>query len=262
MFNPNPNAMSVQIFNNPKFGNIRALEIDSNPYFVGNDVATCLGYAKPRNAITQHVDNEDALKWGVPDNQGLTQETIVINESGVYSLVFGSKLQAAKDFKRWVTSEVLPAIRRTGGYMVSTPYETPEQIMARALIVAQETIKRTEDRARMLSEQNELQKQQLQLSAPKVRYFDSVLQSAQTYTMTQVAKELDMSCVALENRLQGMNVIFRQSGQFMLYAKYTGKGYMKSRTHHFTRSDGSPGTNTISVWTEAGRRFVHELLKN
>ena len=122
---------AVQIFNNPNFGQIRTLEVNNQPYFVGNDIALALGYAKPRNAILQHVDNEDALKRGIPDNQGFMQDTTLINESGVYSLVFGSKLPTAKAFKRWVTSEVLPAIRKTGGYISTTPNDTPEEIMAR-----------------------------------------------------------------------------------------------------------------------------------
>lgn len=91
-FNYNGKGNAIQIFNNPEFGQIRTIEVGNNPYFVGNDVAIALGYAKPRNAIMQHVDKEDALKWGIPDNQGLIQDTTIINESGVYSLVFGSKL--------------------------------------------------------------------------------------------------------------------------------------------------------------------------
>lgn len=108
----------VQIFSNPQFGNVRILELNDELWFVGNDVATALGYEKPRNAIATHVDEDDALKQGVTDSLGRTQETTLINESGMYSLVFGSKLPSAKAFKKWVTSEVLPSIRKTGGYSV------------------------------------------------------------------------------------------------------------------------------------------------
>lgn len=99
-------------FKNEDFGEIRTMLVDGVPYFVGRDVALALGYAKPRNAILQHVDNEDALKQGIPDSQGFMQQTTLINESGVYSLIFGSKLETAKSFKKWVTSEVLPSIRK------------------------------------------------------------------------------------------------------------------------------------------------------
>ena len=108
----------VQIFSNPQFGNVRILELNDELWFVANDIATALGYEKPRNAITTHVDEDDALKQGVTDNLGRVQETTLINESGMYSLIFGSKLPSAKAFKKWVTNEVLPSIRKTGGYSV------------------------------------------------------------------------------------------------------------------------------------------------
>lgn len=111
-------ATSLQEFQNSQFGTVRTVQVDNQPYFVGRDVAIALGYAKPENALSQHVDNEDTLKQGIPDRQGFIQKTTLINESGLYALVFGSKLPAAKQFKKWVTSEVLPAIRRTGSYGV------------------------------------------------------------------------------------------------------------------------------------------------
>ena len=107
----------LQVFKNEEFGEIRTLEIDGEPYFVGKDVASILGYAKPLNAISKHVDEDDSLKRGLIDSLGRTQQTIVINESGLYSLILSSKLPTAKKFKRWVTSEVLPTIRKTGGYV-------------------------------------------------------------------------------------------------------------------------------------------------
>ncbi len=105
----------IQIFNNEEFGQVRTLLINDEPWFVGKDVAGALGYEKARNAIASHVDEEDALKWGVL-TQGGKQEMTVINESGLYSLIFGSRLEGAKRFKRWVTSEVLPTLRKTGHY--------------------------------------------------------------------------------------------------------------------------------------------------
>lgn len=115
--NNNQQTTGLQIFFKEDIdANVRVKVINGAPWFVGKDVAASLGYTKTRNAISQHVDNEDALKQGVPDNQGFIQETILINESGMYALIFGSKLPTAKAFKRWVTNEVLPSIRRTGGY--------------------------------------------------------------------------------------------------------------------------------------------------
>lgn len=114
----------LQIFNSKEFGDIRTVTIDNEPWFVGRDVATALGYAKPLNALSTHVEKDDSLKQGITDSLGREQETIFINESGLYALIFGSKLDSAKRFKRWVTSEVLPAIRKTGSYQKSlTPQE-------------------------------------------------------------------------------------------------------------------------------------------
>lgn len=106
----------LQIFNSPEFGAIRTIEKDGEPWFVGKDVATILGYAKPLNALATHIDEDDSLKQGLTDNMGRMQETIFINESGLYSLVLSSKLPTAKKFKRWVTNEVIPSIRKHGSY--------------------------------------------------------------------------------------------------------------------------------------------------
>lgn len=108
----------IKIFENTEFGSVRTIAIDGEPYFVGKDVATILGYAKPLNALAMHVDEDDSLKQGLIDGMGRTQETIFINESGLYSLILSSKMPNAKKFKHWVTSEVLPSIRKTGSYQV------------------------------------------------------------------------------------------------------------------------------------------------
>lgn len=116
----------IRIFDNPEFGEVRTVIIDGEPWFVGKDVANALGYSRERDAISNHVDKDDAVKHGVTDSIGREQQTVIINESGLYSLIFGSKLDSAKKFKRWVTSEVLPQLRKTGGYKV--PQTIPEQI--------------------------------------------------------------------------------------------------------------------------------------
>lgn len=110
------NMNNLQIFNSEEFGDIRTVQLNNEIYFVGKDVATALGYAKPLNALSAHVEKDDSLKQGITDSLGREQETIFINESGLYALIFGSKLESAKRFKHWVTSEVLPTIRKTGSY--------------------------------------------------------------------------------------------------------------------------------------------------
>lgn len=128
----------LQIFNSEEFGDIRTVTIDNEPWFVGKDVATALGYAKPLNALSAHVEKDDSLKQGITDSLGREQETIFINESGLYALIFGSKLESAKRFKHWVTSEVLPAIRKTGAYQ--KPMTTDQKIK----LLAQGNVELTE----------------------------------------------------------------------------------------------------------------------
>ena len=120
----------LQIFNSEEFGDIRTATIENEPWFVGKDVATALGYAKPLNALSAHVEKDDSLKQGITDSLGREQETIFINESGLYALIFGSKLESAKRFKHWVTSEVLPAIRKTGSYQKPMTTDQKIQLLA------------------------------------------------------------------------------------------------------------------------------------
>lgn len=140
-------APEVTVFKNPvhpEFGNLRTIEIDGEPWFVGKDVAAALGYTKERNALDKHVDKDDALKRGVTDSMGRTQQMTIINESGLYSLILSSKLPSAKEFKHWVTSEVLPSIRKNGAYIRNQENMTPAEIVARGLIAAQKIINEKE----------------------------------------------------------------------------------------------------------------------
>lgn len=140
-------APEVTVFKNlvhPEFGELRTVEIDGEPWFVGKDVAAALGYTKERNALDKHVDKDDALKRGVTDSMGRTQQMTIINESGLYSLILSSKLPSAKEFKHWVTSEVLPSIRKNGAYIRNQENMTPAEIVARGLIAAQKIIEERE----------------------------------------------------------------------------------------------------------------------
>lgn len=136
---------NVQIFNNVDFGEIRAIVVDNEPWFVGKDIAVALGYKKPTGAVTTNVDEDDTLRKGVIDSMGRVQETIVINMSGVYSLIFGSKLESAKRFKKWVTSEVLPSIRKTGSYNMPTTPQGQIQLLAQGYVEMQKQIDTVSD---------------------------------------------------------------------------------------------------------------------
>ncbi|MBR9936022.1 phage antirepressor KilAC domain-containing protein [Oscillospiraceae bacterium Marseille-Q3528] len=165
----------LKIFENPEFGAIRTIVIDNEPWFVGNDVSRALGYKDLYSALRHNVDDEDKRLCPVSSTSG-TQETMVISESGLYSLIFGSKLEKAKEFKRWVTSEILPSIRKNGGYIQNQEQMTPEQIVANALIVANKII--AEKEAKIVE------------MKPKAEYFDNLIDSKLLTTFRDTAKEL------------------------------------------------------------------------
>ena len=181
--------MSIQLFNSPEFGQIRTITENDDIYFVGKDVAEVLGYTNTRKALADHVDPEDK-KDGVTirDSIGRDQTPVVINESGLYSLVLSSKLPSAKRFKRWITSEVLPALRRQGGYILTDKNETPEQIMARALKIADEALKRKDALIDELK--------------PKALFCDAVSVSKNTCLIGELAKLMRQNGVDIgQNRL-------------------------------------------------------------
>ena len=237
----------IQIFQNVEFGAIRTMSNEQGePLFCAKDVCNALGYKKPLLAIAQHVEKDEAAKHSLIDSLGRKQQAIFINESGLYSLILCSKLESAKRFKRWVTGEVLPAIRKQGGYMVAKQGESEKEIMARALEIVKTTLQRRDKEiARLL---------------PKALYTDEVLDSITCITTTQLAKELDMTAQELNRLLCEMHIQYWQSGQYLLYADYARQGYAKNRTHSYRGHDNTLHTNTYLVWTERGRDFIHRLL--
>lgn len=244
----------IMIFKNPVFGEVRTLtREDKSVWFMGKDVASVLGYRDTVNALKAHVDEEDKLGWQITTS-GQKRQVTMINESGLYSLVLSSKLPQAKQFKHWVTSEVLPAIRKEGGYIAAKSDDTPEEIMARALLIAKSTIDRLEQDKKVLAQQNRV------LTA-KAEHLDNVMLCAQCYTTTQVAKDLDMTVRELTDKLLEMHIIYRQSHQYMLYADYARLGLAKNRTAEKDMKDGTVKVfRPYLVWTERGRIFIHNLM--
>ena len=213
--------------------------------FCAKDVAEALGYRRSNDAVRVHVEPEDAVKRSTPTTSG-NQLMTYINESGLYSLILSSKLDSAKRFKHWVTSEVLPSIRKQGGYMVAKADETDEEVLARALQIMQAAVQRRDEEIARLK--------------PRADYADSVLDSINCITTTQLAKELGMSAQELNRRLCELRIQYWQSGQYMLYADYARLGLAKSRTHKHVLKHGMVMTEMYLVWTERGRDFIHQLL--
>ena len=236
----------IQIFENQEFGAIRTMSnVQGEVLFCAKDVAVALGYNNPLQAIRLHIEEEDkgVLDFSTP---GGNQPVVFINESGLYALILSSKLDSAKRFKHWVTGEVLPCIRKQGGYMVTQPGETDEMVLARALQIMQTALKRRDEEIARLK--------------PRAEYADHVLDSITCITTTQLAKELGMTAQELNRRLCEMRIQYWQSGQYMLYAEYARMGLAKSRTRTHTVVDGTVLTEVYLVWTERGRDFIHRLL--
>ena len=193
----------LQVFNNAEFGSVRSLMVNGEPYFVGKDVADILGYQNGSRDVNRHVDEEDRQKIMVFDgNQD--KETIIINESGLYSLILSSKLPSAKRFKRWVTSEVLPAIRKHGVFVMDDIVNNTD-----ALIEALQAFKAERLQRMALEEENAVQKQQLVEMKPKASYYDVVLNSPDLVSITEIAKDYGWSAQKMNEHLHVHGIQFK-----------------------------------------------------
>ena len=248
----------LKIFENPEFGEIRTIEIDGKPYFCGSDVAKALGYAKPRNAINQHC--KGALKQGVLTNGGM-QEMSFIPEGDIFRLVVHSKLPDAERFEVWVFDDVLPTIRRTGGYIPTTPQMSEQEIMAKAVQISMATIAQQKDAILALESINAIQEQIIHEMQPKADYTDMILQSKSVVNINQIAKDYGMTAQEMNKILHEIGIQYKQGGQWLLYKKYHSNGYTHSETFNITHRDGTPDVVMNTKWTQKGRLFLYEKLK-
>ena len=315
-------AAQVAVFENPEFGTVRTATDDKgDPWFCAKDLCDVLGYKRADNAVRQHVNPSDALKqcvariaknrYGECNGKMQVVPMIFVNESGFYALVLGSKLATAVKFKDWVTSVVLPQIRKTGGYIPVHEGESEEETIRNAEEILRATLKKKEElleqQRKLLQESKVILAQQKKLIGeqdveirrlngvvdeqvvniarkgeniihlehqvdglmPKAIYSDNVLDSVSCFTTTQVAKELGVTAQELNRSLCALHIQYYQSGQYMLYAEYAHMGLAKSRTRYNAFLDpkcdgrkekmGKAVTHTYLVWTEKGRKFIHDL---
>lgn len=238
----------IQIFN---FENnqVRTLNIDGKPYFVGKDVADILGYADQNKALAMHVDDEDKLNDKTASSLG-QRGGWLINESGLYSLILSSKMPNAKKFKRWVTSEVLPAIVHKGVYMTDDVIE--KVIKDPDLIIKLATELKEEKTKRLVAEQ------QVYELKPKATYYDLVLQNKSLLSVTQIAKDYGKSAKWLNEKLHELGMQYKQGSTWLLYQKYADKGYTQSTTHVIDECNAK----LLTKWTQAGRLAIYQILKS
>ena len=329
-------AAQVAVFENPEFGMVRtATDEKGEPWFCAKDLCDVLGYKRADNAVRQHVNPSDALKqcvariaknrYGECNRKMQVVPMIFVNESGFYALVLGSKLATAVKFKDWVTSVVLPQIRKTGGYIPVHEGESEEETIRNAEEILRATLKKKEElleqqekllgesRIQLAESRTQLEKNKVMLAqqkkligeqdeeirrlngvvdeqvvniarkgenvinlekqvdglTPKAIYSDNVLDSVSCFTTTQVAKELGITAQELNRSLCSLHIQYYQSGQYMLYAEYAHMGLAKSRTRYNAflnpkcdgrkEKMGKAVTHTYLVWTEKGRKFIHDL---
>ena len=315
-------AAQVAVFENPEFGMVRtATDEKDEPWFCAKDLCDVLGYKRAYDTVKQRVRSSDTIKYSVTrtvknrygecSGRGLVVQMIFVNESGFYALVLGSKLATAVKFKDWVTSVVLPQIRKTGGYIPVHEGESEEETIRNAEEILRATLKKKEmlleQQRKLLQESKVILAQQKKLIGeqdveirrlngvvdeqvvniarkgeniihlehqvdglmPKAIYSDNVLDSVSCFTTTQVAKELGVTAQELNRSLCALHIQYYQSGQYMLYAEYAHMGLAKSRTRYNAFLDpncdggkekmGKAVTHTYLVWTEKGRKFIHDL---
>jgi len=248
---------ALKIYENAEFGQIRTVEINGEPWFAGKDVAEALGYVKPLNAIAAHVDEDDSLKQGLIDSMGRTQETIIINESGLYSLILGSSLDSAKKFKRWITSEVIPSIRKTGSYNLPQTY-------ADAL---RELANKAEEAERLALVNRKLEEQNIRMR-PKEIFADAVATSKTSILVGELAKLITQNGVQI-----GQNRMFkwlRENGYLMSSGtscnmpkqRYVEQGLFEIKESNIQNADGSVRiTRTTKVTGKGQQYFINKFLK-
>ncbi|ENK0837078.1 phage antirepressor KilAC domain-containing protein [Clostridium botulinum] len=245
----------LQIFKNNEFGEIRAKEIDDKIWFAGVDLTTKLEYQNGSRDIKRHVDEED-IKTETLFDGIQARNTLFVNESGMYSLILGSKMPKAKEFKRWITSDVLPTIRKHGMYATDELLDNPDLLIEVATKLKEEKI------ARLKAEENiKIQKQIIGELKPKADYTDTILLSKSLVTTTQISKDYGISAQEMNKMLHELKVQYKQNGQWLLYSKHHGKGYTHSETIPVRHSDGRLEVKMNTKWTQKGRLFLYELLK-
>lgn len=262
----------LKIFESKEFGQVRIVTIDNEPWFVGKDICSAFGDTNYRRSLLKIDDDEKGVSQ--IDTPGGKQNMVIVNESGLYSLLFSmepqkanmdsilieERVQKLKKFKRWVTSEVLPSIRKHGAYMTE---QTLEKALTSPdfLIQLATTLKEEQEKNKVLETEVQAKNQIIGELQPKADYTAKILDNSGLVTITQIAKDYGMSGQAMNELLHKLEVQFKQSGQWLLYSKYHDCGYTHSNTVDITHKDGTKDVKMNTKWTQKGRLFLYGLLK-
>lgn len=248
----------LQIFENPEFGRVRTTVIDGEPWFVAADVCHALDIGNPSDALNR-LDSDERTLVSI---EGASNGKPVngVNEPGLYSLVLGSRKPEAKAFKRWITHDVIPTIRKTGGYSVKQAASRDSYMIEDPIARAQAWIRERQQYNDAITEV-EKSKQLIGELKPKADYTDRILNSKSLVSITQIAKDYGMSGKAMNGKLHELGIIYKLGSQWLLYSRYQAKGYTHSETVDITHSDGRADVVMNTKWTQKGRLFLYQKLK-
>ena len=252
----------LQVFQNEEFGQVRVVEKNGEPWFVAKDVCDILELGNTTKAL-YGIKDRWVTKGKVPHPQNPEKNLYVnmVNEPGLYKLVFKSKKPEAEQFTDWIAEEVLPSIRKRGLYATDKAIDAILKNPDFGIRLLRELKKERQEKQALLLA-NKRQEQIIGELKPKADYTDKILKNKGLVTITQIAKDYGMSGRAMNELLYNLGVQYKQSGQWLLYAEYQGKGYTHSETVSIIRSDGRPDIVMITKWTQKGRLFLYELLKD
>lgn len=256
----------IQVFNSPIFGNVRTVTENGEPLFCLSDVCKALDLSQP-SKVKDRLSPKGVNTIPTLTNGG-TQNLIYISESNLYKAIFQSRKETAAQFSDWVTEEVIPSIRKNGGYIAGQENMSDEELLEKAILVAQRKIAErdliiAEQQKRVGELETAVQEMDgvIQNMAPKVDYADRILSSPDCMLVTQIAQDYGMSAKAFNAVLENAGIQRKVGGQWILYAAYQGKGYTKTRTNEYQRGD-KVGTRLSTVWTQKGRMFLYTKLKD
>lgn len=267
----------IRIFENEQFGKVRTLLIDGQPWFVGKDVGKALGYSNTRDALSKHVDTEDKTTVAICDTgSNYKSQAVIINESGVYSLIFSSKLEGARQFKRWVTSEVLPSIRKYGAFLTEEALARvtgdtseaeklftelkKEKLRVKQLQKECASLERlmavTREANELLSTTNELLEKRVEVLEPKASYYDGVLDSEELIPISLIAEDYGLTAQKLNGLLHGFGIQHPVGKSWAINREYLDMGYTQTKVLKYGAE-----TITVTYWTQKGKKFIYEFLK-
>lgn len=242
----------IQVFESNKFGNVRVIEREGEPWFVAADVCKALEISNSRDALSRIDEDEKGV--ASTDTLGGKQDMTIVNESGLYSLVLGSRKPEAKQFKRWVTHDVIPSIRKHGAYMTPDTLEnmiSSPEFGIRLLTALKDE---REKSARLAA--------QIESDRPKIDYYNTILQCKDAIPISVIAKDYGMSAAQMNKRLNELGIQYKQGGVWLLYQKYADQGYTNSSTFYFINEDGDKHSKVHTRWTQKGRLFLYDALKD